>query len=326
MKFPITKENEKYTIFILTAITCFLLFIIYTIQVIRQNVLPHCKKDEVGVLFIFKVASEVQYKDFKFEVEENFKNNIETCTTKIVPICINASSLKDFNLSNSQSMTKLLNKTNCYFCVEFFIESDSLNNPSKYVTSINAGVLSPNVSKNAVEFLLNGLSYGTKPIRKIKFDSKDKIDTLKDATNYLTILSEYTISILLIMCNKSSEALSILTSLYFTIPKEHVLYKIISEAIHEAIWHILPSIYDKYYRTDDKTYLEQIEYYTKLAYSAIPNSYDYNLNMAQLVFLKNHDIALARKHINECKAINSNDYWRLLLWKAFKNYCKYIRW
>jgi len=304
------EENESFSKLIIAAIIYFIIFIIYTIFVINENALPKCKKNDIGVLFVFKVGSESQYKDFKFSVEENFKKNLIISKTKIVPVCVNSSVLKNYNLSDSNTMTNLLNKTNCYFCIEFFVESDSLDSPQKYETTINGGVLSPSVSKEAVDFLLNGLSYGAKPIHRIKFDSTEKIDKLKDVTKYLTVLSEYVISILLVMCDKESEALSILISLYKILDKRHVLYKLICEALGEAIWHVLPKIYDKYYKSNDSSYLDEIEYYIDLANTVHPTPYEYNLNKAQLVFLKYRDIALARSHINECRKINTNDHWR----------------
>lgn len=303
-------ENENFLKLTIAAIIYFIIFIIYTAFVIKENSLPKCKKNEIGVLFIFKVASESQYKDFKFSVEENFKKNLIISNTKIVPVCINSNLLKNYNLSDAKIMTDILNKTNCYFCIEFFVESDSLDMPTKYETTINGGVLSPNVSKESVDFLLNGLSYGAKPIHKIKFSSTDKIDKVKETTRYLTVLSEYAISILLVMCDKNSEALSILMGLYNTLNKKHMLYKLICEALSEAIWHVLPSIYEKYYKTNDVCYLEEIEYYIDLANFVHPTPYEYNLNKAQIVFLKDRDISLAKKCINECKRINTNDYWK----------------
>lgn len=306
----IPEEGESFRKLIWYIITSIVLLAAYIIFVIHQNRLPRCKKGEEGVLFVFKVVSEEQYTEFKFAIEENFKKSIKVDTIKIVPVCVNASRLKNYDINDKKYMTKLLNTTNCYFCVEFFIESDSKDRPTRYSTTINAGVLSPNVSQKEIAFLIKNLSYGTTRIHKVSFDSQDRINALHVTSDYLTILSEYAISVLLIMCNKSSEALAILTVLKNTTPKEHVLFKMINEAVYQAVLHIIGPLFDKYYITNDIYYLEQLEYYVELANASVPNQYSYHLNMAKIVFLKNRDIVSAKEHIKHCKLINENDYWK----------------
>ncbi len=228
------KEDEHLTSLLLYILFALALLLIYCNFVAKTNKLPHCKKDEIGVLFVLKVASEEQYLDFKHSIENNFIDNLKEHNIKIVPICVNAVQLKNYDKNNATYMAKLLSSTNCYFCIEFFVESDSINKPTKYRTTINTGVLHPNVSKQAVDFLIKNLSFGTTPIKSLKFTTKDKIDVLKTASQYLAILSQYAISILLIMSNKIPAAISMLVSLHSAIDCSHILYKMISETLYEV--------------------------------------------------------------------------------------------
>lgn len=306
----IPNEKESYISIVLYVIIAFVFLVAYLIYVISKNKLPSCKKDEIGVLFIFKVASEKQYKEFQFSIENNFNENAKEKAIKIKPIFLNAAELKNYDRNNTSYMVSLLSKTNCYFCIEFFVESDSLDNPTEYLTTINTGVLHPNVSKESVEFLIKNLSLGNKPVRKLKFNSKDKINALKITSNYLTVLSKYAISILLIMSNRISDSIGLLTSLHNNTNHKHILYKMICEALYEASFHKFSDYLNKYKKSYDKAFLDKLEHYLTLANIALPNQYNYHLNMAQVIFLKYRNIDLANKHINFCKIIGDNDYWK----------------
>ncbi len=306
----IPNQQESSIKIILYLIFSGIIFVFYFGYVIYNNRFPCCKRNEIGVLFVLKVASEQQYKEFKFSIENNFKENLKSKTVKIAPIFIKADTLKNYNMKNVTNMAKLLVKTNCYFCIELFIEADSYNNPTEYMTTIHTGVLHPNVSKNSLDFLMKNLSFGSKPIRSIKFNSKEKIATLKIASNYLTTLSEYTIGILLIMCNRIDDAISVLSNLHSNTNNNHILYNMICEALYEASLHKSADDFDKYRDTHDEFYLSEVEKNLSLANTALPNQYGYHLNMGKLMFLKYNNIALAKKHIENCKKINDNDYWK----------------
>lgn len=302
--------NDNLTSIIVQLSIYFILIIIYVIYVIHENSLPRCNKNEIGVLFIFKTATDEQYNDFKYIVEENFRQKIGRTKVKITPICINASKLKKYDRDNKKYMRSLLLKVNCDFCIEFFIEANSLNNPTKYSTTIHTGVLHPDISKEATDSLMNKLSFGAKPIRKIDFDCNNKLNALKAITNYLRDLSEYIIGLLLIMYNDNKNAVSVLENLFNIVPNNHKLHPLISDALYEAAIREASRHSEEHTRTGKKLSLLNYEKHIELANLAIPDRYVYHLNMATIDFLKYRNISSAKSHIKRCKELNDNDHWK----------------
>ena len=96
----IPSSDENWLGLIIYIIATLVISCFYVLYVIKRNTLPHCKKNELGVLFVFRIASDTQYDDFKFTIEQNFKNNLQSASNKIVPIFLNSSSLKKYDANN----------------------------------------------------------------------------------------------------------------------------------------------------------------------------------------------------------------------------------
>lgn len=282
----------------------------YCVYVVHKNSIPHARKNEIGILFIFKTSTNEQFEDFKYIVEENFKNKATHTNQKIVPICIRSSTIKNYDITNEKVMVKLLYNTRCDVCIEFFVESNSLNNPTKYNTAIRTGVLHPKVSKVLTEVLMNSLSFGGRPLKKLQFDVDNKLNTLKTTADYIALLSEYIIGILLIMYNDFVNAQYILAKIFEAASENHILYPLIADALYNVSVKIGSYHMDEYTKYGKYESLLEAEKSYLLANKASANGYEYHLCMAKLVFLKDRNITIAKEHIYICKKINKNDYWK----------------
>ena len=306
---PNTTE-ETYAKVILYWIAASILFAIYTSITIKNNILPKCKNGYIGVLFVFNCATEAQYKDFRFSIENNFKSVLQNSPSKIAPVCINKNKLNDFDIYNNSYMKKLLNKTNCYICIELFVESNNPDNPTIYTTKIHTGILHPNISAKTNKYLHDNLSFGTQQIRKLQFDTKEKINILNKAANYLALLSEYIIGILLLIGDNPDESILLLNSLIKKIENTHILHKITCEGLYASYILKISRLFDSYYRTSNIAILDEITHYLSASEKVAQDKYQYHLNMAYVVFLRHRDLNSAKKHIKECKTINKDNRWK----------------
>ncbi len=312
----IPDEDGSFIKLIIYGVASTLLFFVYCIYVVRNNALPSCKKNCKGVLFIFKVVSEKQYKDIQFLVKQNFANNINNISGKIYPVCLDYSELikhkkyKDYDINNSKIMKDLLQKTNCYFCVEFFIETDSVDAPNNYQATINTGLLHPAVSEMLLTYLKEALFNGSMPVQKLRFTSGDKVDALKLTTIHLSVLSEYVAALLYLILNKPKDAVEVLKELYCICDRSQKMFEYICEAYYNASILASAQCLREFYETNSIDCLDKAENYLECANTAMPDQYDYHLNMASIVFLKRRDVVSAQNHIKRCKEINKNDHWK----------------
>lgn len=294
--------------FFLLCLFLVLVLIIYIFLVYKHNKLPRAKG--TGVLFIFHAANEELYKDAQFLFVESFKDNARNFDVKLTPICINANQIKGYDISNKPLMEKTLEKTNCVFSIDICYKTDDPKTAQNYEVVINTKVLHPNISDSKDLFLINELNRVSKPVKNLRFKKDEKLLKISIASAQLLIISKYIISLAYIVIEDYKNSDIILKDLYSKISENDVwIFNSIKKAYYLSC-RGLDILYQNIYNDSGKIeFIDKAEECLKIMNSLFQNTYDYNLDMARVLFIKYKKIAEAKTLINECKKSAFFDTW-----------------
>ena len=137
----------------------FVVIVVYITIVYNLRKLPKCPAGKKGVLFVFKTATKDHYEEIKHSIQGHFSGFAISNISDAEPICIDVSCLKHYNRNDKVYMKDLLQKTNCIFCIDLFVETDQIQNPKKYFININSGVLHPNIKGEYINTFFSSFFY-----------------------------------------------------------------------------------------------------------------------------------------------------------------------
>lgn len=285
--------------------------IVYCLLVYKANKLPHASKKSLGVLFVFHTENENIYKDATFNLIENFKNVSSKFNIQLTPVCINVNKIKKYSSGNKKRMIKLLQKTNCIFCVDIVYQANSPDNASNYETKINIGTLHPEFSEEDNKFLIGELNRVSEPIKILKFNKDKKLDVLKIAAVHLNYTAKYIISLVFILSGNFKFSDALLSELYQDIGKNGTNWfaEMIKKAYFNSCNGMETMSFDKYNNSLDIKYIDDAEKYLNIMNQLFPDTYGYHLDIAWIDFYKYRNITKAKQHIAKCKEIGANTNW-----------------
>ncbi len=296
--------------FIAYTIIAFVFVVGYSIAVYYHNRVDKAKKGELGVLFVFHTENDSVYKEEKYKMKENFDKATAKFSCKIKPIFVKSQKIKNYDFRNRELLTNWLNKTNCVFVVDIVYLVEAGTNETNYELLIDSGVLSSDINDNNNRFIEKELYIATKQIKNQKFNNNNKLEKIKFTANSLSDAVNYVVGLVLLFNKEILVAEQLLYELFMSMDKKNVLYERVKTAYCNTC--VANELYnwDRYYDTDDVSYLDKVEKYLETINELYPNTYGYCLDMAAIVMLKYNSVKKAKELIDKCKEMNKNDFWR----------------
>lgn len=304
--------EESYTKFNICIVICFVALISYCIVLICINKMPRAKNNELGVLFLIRSENEGVYKEAKFNIVENFNNIVNKFDTKFTAKCIDASTIKNYNLGDKKQIIKLLKKTNCFFSVEIFYQVDSVNNATNYQLKINTSSLHPKLSKNFLAILQGELIKVSEPISNVKFTKDQKLQKLDVTVEQLCYIVKYILGLTLFLDKSYSYAIVLFDELYKTdiISIFPTLSTSFKKIYYNLCLMVESNCIDEFNDTHDYAKLDIAEHYLIKMNEIIPDTYGFHLDMAKVSFIKYRNSKICIEHIERCRSLNDYDSWK----------------
>lgn len=302
-------------------IACCILVLSYLImEQIKNNTLPRAKFGNIAVLFIIKAADKKDYDLLNKQLVERFDEVMRTGSKinfQVLYIDYYQLKQKQYDLLNETSLIKLLQKTNCVFCIQINTYSSKGTRIAEFEMEIKTGVIHPAYQEDIARSFIKEMEICTKPLNNIPRVSNGQINFLYNTAQFLSYTCRYVIGLMAMIEKDLGFSNIIFNELRESLIDEETYSKITTLLLNSVNHHcynlniyLSHNYYTSYEDTGNLSALNDMEDHLYMANEIFPNTYYYHLEIAIVHVLKYRDYATAQKHIDECRVQDSNGDWR----------------